>query len=190
MRAPVTIMLRLYTVKPAAQGQHGMPMHHIHHSPPTVPMHANTRVNKSCSPQANFKVVPSKSPMPQQMVHPTTSERVNKSYPPPININYVPGETPLLCQIEHNYGNTRVPITFDQPPIYNNIKQQIHNPPKANIPHIISPTAAMSPLQIPPTYIPTPKGWARIYQYGQQQPRVIPPEPRITQCNSAQGTNV
>eukprot|EP00957_Ditylum_brightwellii_P024933 1885186-Ditylum_brightwellii.AAC.1 len=72
MSAPIT-MPRLHTAKPVAQKQH-TPMQHTKHSPPTVPLHANTRANSPISPPTISKNVPSQ-PQPQQTVRPTTSTR-------------------------------------------------------------------------------------------------------------------
>eukprot|EP00957_Ditylum_brightwellii_P095221 7252200-Ditylum_brightwellii.AAC.1 len=58
MVAPVT-MPCLHTAKPVAQGQHTMSMHYTKHSPSTVPMHANKRVNIPNSPPVNFNTVSS-----------------------------------------------------------------------------------------------------------------------------------
>eukprot|EP00957_Ditylum_brightwellii_P094474 7193716-Ditylum_brightwellii.AAC.1 len=65
--------------------------------------------------------------------------------------------------------------------------QQTHPMPKANMPHVIPPTKDMPPPNIPPMYIPTPKGWTKIYPHHQQQPHAIPPCPGITLCNDIQG---
>eukprot|EP00957_Ditylum_brightwellii_P074431 5655168-Ditylum_brightwellii.AAC.2 len=56
--------------------------------------------------------------------------------------------------------------------------------------HVIPSTAVMPPPKILPMYIPTPKGWAKIYPHQQQQPHAIPPCPGITHSNNIQGKYV
>eukprot|EP00957_Ditylum_brightwellii_P074430 5655168-Ditylum_brightwellii.AAC.1 len=97
MAAPVT-MPRLHTAKPVAHGQH-IPMQHIKHSLPTVPLHANTRVNIPNAPPTISKNVPSPT-QPHQMIHPTASTRVNIPHSPPINTNNVLGMK--KCHIKQN----------------------------------------------------------------------------------------
>eukprot|EP00957_Ditylum_brightwellii_P121042 9232192-Ditylum_brightwellii.AAC.1 len=90
-------------------------------------------------------------------------------------------------QTEHMHGSTRVPSTPSQIPHLNQFHQQTHPRHNANMPHVIPPMENMPPPNIPAMYIPTPKGWTKIYPHHQQQPHVITSCHGIKLCNDIQG---